>query len=184
MRLVAPSHMPNDAGSSSEHFDWYVAQTRPNGEALALLNLERQSFNTFRPMIWEMKGAGPGGKRLMRPMFPGYVFIEFDKGQTNWLKIRSTRGISRLISNVSSGPSRLPAALIAELQSRCASNLPLGPKNDFKPGELVHVTDGPFATFLATVEKIDEQARIWLLIDFLGRSARISTSLDCVVPKK
>lgn len=180
MSLAA--HMPSGADASTEHSAWYAAQTRPNGEALALLHLQRQSFNTFRPMIWEMKGAG--GKRVMRPMFPGYVFIEFDKGQTNWLTIRSTRGISRLVSNVSSGPSRLPAALITELKSRCASNLPLGPKADFKPGELVHVTDGPFATLLATVEKVDEQARIWLLIDLLGRSARISTSLDCVVPKK
>jgi len=36
------------------------------------------------------------------------------------------------------------------------------------------VLHGPFAEFLAYVEKVDGQKRVWLLIDLLGRQTRIA----------
>jgi len=162
---------------------WYAAQLRPNGDALALVNLQRQGFTAFRPLIWETRRSEKGPQRLLKPMFPGYVFVQFDITLPEWPKIRSTRGISRLVGNVSGGPSRLPAGLIDALKQRCAGNEPNSAANAFELGDKVYVSSGPFAAFLATVERMDAQNRVWLLIDFMGRAARFSADADQLVPQ-
>ena len=163
--------------------DWYAAQLRPNGDALALVNLQRQGFNAFRPLLWETKRSERGTQRLLRPMFPGYVFVQFDITQSEWPKIRSTRGISRLVGNISGGPSRLPTGLIDVLKQRCAGNAANNAANGFQLGDKVYVSSGPFAAFLATVERMDAQNRVWLLIDFMSRAARFSADADQLVPQ-
>ncbi len=163
---------------------WYAAQLRPNGDNLALENLKRQGFVTFRPLLWETRRNGKGAQRLLRPMFPGYVFVEFDITEPHWTKIRSTRGISRLVGNISGGPSRLPRGLIDLLKQRCAGNMADGMTNALQQGDKVYVSSGPFATFLATVERMDAQRRVWLLIDFMGRAARFSAEADQLVHQR
>lgn len=157
---------------------WYAAQLKPNGEALALSNLERQGFNTFRPQVWETLRTDKAVKRVMRSMFPGYLFVEFDIADPTWHSIRSTRGITRLVGNPSGRPSRLPNDLIRELMARSASNLAADPAKNIQPGDKVHLANGPFATLLATVEKLDARQRVWLLIDLMGRQTRLSATLD------
>ena len=160
---------------------WYAAQLRPNGDTLAMVNLERQGFNAFRPLIWETRRSEKGPRRLLRPMFPGYVFVQFDITQPEWPKIRSTRGVSRLVGNNSGGPSRLPTGLVDILKQRCAGNEANSAANAFQLGDKVYVSSGPFAAFLATVERMDAQNRVWLLIDFMGRAARFSADADQLV---
>ena len=163
---------------------WYAAQLRPNGDSLALVNLERQGFNAFRPLLWETKRSEKGPQRVLRPMFPGYVFVEFDITQPDWPKIRSTRGVSRLVGNISGGPSQLPHGLIDILKQRCAGNVDNTSANALKPGDKVYVSSGPFAAFLATVERMDAQSRVWLLIDFMGRATRFSAEADHLTPQR
>ena len=163
---------------------WYAAQLRPNGDSLALANLERQGFNAFRPLLWETKSTAKGLQRVLRPMFPGYIFVEFDIARSEWTKIRSTRGITRLVGNNSTGPSQLPVGLINLLKQRCAGNFADQGANSFKPGDKVHVSSGPFAAFLATVERMDAKGRVGLLIDFMGRAARFSGDVDQLVPQR
>jgi transcriptional antiterminator RfaH len=160
---------------------WYAAQLRPNGDALALVNLERQGFPAFRPLLWETRRSERGPQRLLKPMFPGYVFVQFDITQPEWPHIRSTRGISRLVGNMSGGPSRLPTGLIDALRQRCAGNEANSAANALKQGDKVYVSSGPFAAFLATIERMDAQNRAWLLIDFMGRAARFSADADQLV---
>lgn len=162
---------------------WYAAQLRPNGDRLALVNLQRQGFNSFRPQIWETKLTNKGPQRSLMPMFPGYVFVEFDISEPNWTKIRGTRGISRVVGNIDGGPSRLPTGLVELLKQRCATNLADPSSHTFQVGDEVYVSGGPLSAFVATVERLDAQKRVWLLIDFMGRTTRFSSDADNLVPR-
>ena len=52
------------------------------------------------------------------------------------------------------------------------------PIKKLEKGDQVSVLMGPFANFIATVEKIEEDQRIWILIDLMGRQAKIQTPSD------
>ena len=75
----------------------------------------------------------------------------------------------------------MPTGLIDVLKQRCAGNAANNAANGFQLGDKVYVSSGPFAAFLATVERMDAQNRVWLLIDFMGRAARFSADADQLV---
>ena len=42
-------------------------------------------------------------------------------------------------------------------------------------GDKVKILAGPFANFIATVEKYETDQRIWVLMDLMGRKTKIQT---------
>jgi transcriptional antiterminator RfaH len=46
------------------------------------------------------------------------------------------------------------------------------PQKHFTKNDSVRIVSGPFDNFLATVETIDENQRIWVLIDIMGQATR------------
>ena len=51
-----------------------------------------------------------------------------------------------------------------------------------KKGDQVKVLKGPFADFIATVEKYESDQRIWILMDLMGRKTKIQTPLNTLQP--
>ena len=45
-------------------------------------------------------------------------------------------------------------------------------KKQFSKGDSVQLVSGPFENFLATVESIDANQHVWVLIDFMGQATR------------
>ena len=56
------------------------------------------------------------------------------------------------------------------------------PKERFENGDKVKVLKGPFANFVATVERYETDQRIWILMDLLGRKTKIQSSSDGLQP--
>jgi len=46
------------------------------------------------------------------------------------------------------------------------------------PGDAVRLASGPFADFVATVEMIAPDRRIWVLLDLMGRTARVAVEAE------
>jgi transcriptional antiterminator RfaH len=64
------------------------------------------------------------------------------------------------------------------LMLRCdASGTLLLPKS-LNEGDSVEMLTGPFANFVATVDTIDPEQRIWVLMDFMGQKTRMQVSSD------
>jgi transcriptional antiterminator RfaH len=41
-------------------------------------------------------------------------------------------------------------------------------------GDVVKIEQGPFAGFVATVDELDRNHRVWVLIDLMGRSSKLA----------
>ena len=54
------------------------------------------------------------------------------------------------------------------------------PTQKLKKGDQVEVLKGPFANFIATVEKYEADQRIWILMDLMGRKTRITSPSDAL----
>ncbi|MGB1336605.1 KOW motif-containing protein [Planktomarina sp.] len=48
------------------------------------------------------------------------------------------------------------------------------PADQFATGDEVQVISGPFADYIATIEKIDADNRIWLLMEFMGQKTQMA----------
>ena len=99
--------------------------------------------------------------------------MAFDSTSGPWKQINSTIGVSKLVS-FSGQPSPAPLDLISGLRLRCNADGKLLPPNQLNKGDSVELLTGPFTNYIAKVETIDADQRVWILMELMGRVARIS----------
>lgn len=154
---------------------WYLAQFKPNCHQMAKRNLDQQGFRTFLPLQEETRRWRGRFMTEERPFFPGYIFVSFDIQESSWRAVRSTQGITRLVS-FGAEPTQVPTQVVSQLMLRCDRNGHLLPPRILKPGESVSLTKGPFAGFIATIEGAAPDRRIWVLLELMGCHMRVSAN--------
>lgn len=154
---------------------WFLAQLKPNCAHIADKHLKRQGFQTFLPMDEETQQRNGKFVTATRPLFPGYIFVALDVTQGLWRRVNSTNGITRLVS-FGKEPAAVPPDLVSQIMLRCDASGRLLPPDLLEPGDQVTLTKGPFANFVAEVEKIAPDQRVWVLMDIMGRQTRVAAN--------
>ena len=162
---------------------WIVARNKPNQDKTALINLERQNFDFFQPTFKTMSKKQNKFKEIIKPVFPGYIFIAVNLEENNWHKINNTRGISRIIVFGNEIPL-MHCELIEALKCRFSLNKTPKAVDPFEKGMNAEITNGPFAQLIGKIEKIDADQRIWVLLDVLGTQTRVSIDKLNLTPLK
>lgn len=152
--------------------NWYLVQFKSNSHKLAELNLNKQGFKTFLPLQNSTSRSGSKFLTKTKPLFPGYMFVSIELKAAPWRKINSTLGVSRLICQ-DGVPKKVPLEIVSALMSRCDSFGKLLPPGSFESGDSVAILSGALASFVATVETIDTNKRIWVLMDAMGRRTKV-----------
>ena len=68
----------------------------------------------------------------------------------------------------------MPPELVSQLMLRCDRGGKLMPPELLAPGDEVTVTKGPFADFIATIESIAPDRRVWVLMEVMGGQTRVA----------
>lgn len=160
---------------------WYVAETLPAREEIAIQNLRRQQFISFYPRFRKLRRHARRQGTVLSPLFPGYVFIRFDPDRQPWHSINGTFGIRRLVSATNARPQPIPEAVIQHILARCQDDI-ARLLDSPEPGQSVRIIAGPFADKLALIEKLDGKGRVRLLLDLLGGPCSVDMSLECLAP--
>ena len=159
--------------------EWFILQFKSNSHHQAARNLNRQGFETFLPLHDATSRKLSRFINTSKPLFPGYMFIKFDRAESEWHKINNTYGVSRLIT-FNSILKSIPTTFVDSLMMRYDLSGKLLPMQKLKKGDQVTILKGPFANFIATVEKYEVDQRIWILMDLMGRKTKIITPLDAL----
>ena len=157
--------------------EWFILQFKSNSHHLAAKNLNRQGFETFLPLHDTTSRSLSRFINTSKPLFPGYMFVRFDRAESEWHKINNTYGVSRLIT-FNSILKSIPTIFVDHLMKRYDLSGKLIPIQKLKKGDHVTVLKGPFANFIATVEKYEADQRISILMDLMGRKTKIQTPSD------
>lgn len=152
--------------------NWFAVQLKPNGLTLAERNLARQGFTHFCPKRHENHRSGGRFVSKTTPLFPGYVFVQFDPAATAWRAVNSTRGVTRLIGDGRGVPVPLPEAFMAALIDRCDASGIFQNNQAFEEGSDVRIIAGPFAQSIAQIEKSDANGRLSVLLEIMGQTVR------------
>ena len=70
--------------------EWFILEIKSNSYQKAIRNLSNQKFETFLPLQSFRGNKSFKPKIITRPLFPGYMFVAFDKSIAGWQKINST----------------------------------------------------------------------------------------------
>ena len=94
---------------------WYVVYTRPNQEQRAEVNLARQGYRTWLPVMERSRRRAKRFESGHAPLFPQYLFVELDIGREPWRAINGTFGVKRLLAD-GPRPRALPEEFVAALR--------------------------------------------------------------------
>ena len=152
---------------------WYVIHTKPRQEQRALSNLKQQGYQCYLPMIAIEKLSSERLGIIKEPLFHRYLFISLDASRygQNWSPIRSTWGVSGLVS-FGSEPAKINSGLI-DLLRQHEQDLSELPQRLFSPGEKLVVADGPFAGLQAIYQMASGENRAMVLIELMGKSTQM-----------
>jgi transcriptional antiterminator RfaH len=162
---------------------WYLIHTKPRQESVALENLERQGYRCYLPMMRREKVARGRLALVDEPLFPRYLFIwlESTMHSLSWTPIRSTRGVTRLVT-FGKEPARVPVSLIEGIQQQQAA-LAQAPARAFTPGEGVLIVDGPFAGIEAIYHESNGERRVMVLIELMNRQVKVPLEPHQLTPR-
>jgi transcriptional antiterminator NusG len=117
------------------------------------------------------------GKRreVEKKVYPGYVLVEMKMTDASWYVVRNTQGVTGFVGSPGAGEKPLPLAEkeVKTILKQMGIETPKL-KIDFKRGDRVKVTSGPFFDFTGTVDEIDAQKeRLRALISIFGRETPV-----------
>ena len=156
---------------------WYAVHSRPKQEIRALENLQNQGFETWLPMLTMEKLRRGRLAEVTEPMFSRYLFIRLDTEQTNWAPIRSTLGVSRLVS-FGNRPAPIADNLIQAL--RQMPDRP--PERLLQAGQAVRMIDGPLKGLEAVYQQADGELRAMVLVDLMSKQHSVLVEMQHLFP--
>ncbi len=160
---------------------WAVVHTRPHQEVRAEINLKRQGFRTWLPVMLRSRRHAGRIQTKPEPVFPGYVFVDLDIENEPWTSINGTYGVKYVIAD-SRTPKALPHDFIDALKYSLdeEGNCSLSPAG-MKKGDLVKIITGPFVDCVATIRDMLPGDRTRLLLETLGGTVVATVSKGSLV---
>jgi transcriptional antiterminator NusG len=164
--------------------NWYVIHAHSNyekrvksslEERIALAGLE-DMFGDILVPTEEVVEIKDGKKRKSeRKFYPGYVLIQMEMNDETWHLVKHTDRVLGFIGGTADKPAPISQREADEILSRVQSGVDRPkPKTVFEPGEMVRVSDGPFADFDGVVEEVDyEKNRMKVAVMIFGRSTPV-----------
>ena len=157
---------------------WYAVQHKPAQPKRALANLENQGIECFYPEI-DVETIRQGKRSFKRePLFRGYLFINLELTDPVWHKLRSTRGVVRVVS-FGNKPAVIEDDIINQIREGLEKAEEAG---GIKAGDQLEILEGPFRGLNAVFQEYDGETRAMVLIDFLQKQHRVSMDLQSVRP--
>lgn len=165
---------------------WYVIKIKYKQEKIAEENLAAQNFETYNPLVVELKKRKKGNQEIFSPLFGGYMFIRFDIKKDHWRCICGTKGVASLLTATDTWCTSLPKGFVEELQKRedIYGRIPankLGKvMRKFTNGETVKIIGGAFEGMTGTCVGINAH-KVDILIALLNSKFSIKLSNNMVV---
>jgi transcriptional antiterminator NusG len=163
--------------------NWYVVHTYSGFEKFVSesihqraveLDMEEQIGRIIIPTegVVEIKG----GKKVVstKRSYPGYILIEMEMSDQNWLIIRETPKVTGFV-----GSGKRPTPLSKDEVSQIVEHMESTsekpkPKHSFEKGEAVRIIDGPFFNFNGIVEEVNyERDTLKVMVTIFGRSTPV-----------
>ncbi|EJP4075445.1 transcription/translation regulatory transformer protein RfaH [Atlantibacter sp.] len=145
---------------------WYLLYCKRGQLQRAQEHLERQAVTCLTPMITLEKIVRGKRTTVCEPLFPNYLFIEFDPEVIHTTTINATRGVSHFV-RFGAQPATVPATVIDQLIQYQHEEI-TDPGTPY-PGDTVVITQGAFKGLSAIFTEPDGEARSMLLLNLLNQ---------------
>ncbi|MFP3897396.1 MAG: transcription termination/antitermination protein NusG [Anaerolineales bacterium] len=160
---------------------WYFVHTYAGYEQkvqkyleqrIETMGMQDKIFRVIVPTEEEVEIRDGERKTKRKRLFPGYVMVQMIMDEESWYVVRNTPSVTGFVGTETEA---MPVSQeeVDRILERMEEEEPRI-KVNFRVGETVRVTEGPFADFMAVVEEIyPERGKVRLLVSFFGRETPV-----------
>ena len=176
---------------SEQRKRWYVVQAFSGYEGRVSKSLKEHikmhamedQFGEILVPTEEVVEMRAGQKRKSeRKFFPGYVLVQMIMNDASWHLVRNVPRVMGFIGGTSDRPAPITDKEADAILNRLQESVDK-PKHKtlFEPGEVIRVSDGPFADFNGTVEEVDyDKSRMKVSVLIFGRATPVELDFSQV----
>ena len=158
-----------------------VVNTQPHKERAVIDNLGRQGYEGYCPKIVRRVSHARKISSVLRPLFPGYLFVALDVERQGWSAIGSTIGVRRVIK-FGDRPALIGSGFVQSLKSREVDGAIARPENPYRIGDDVRLHGTAFDGVIAKIVELGDNDRITVLLGLLQRTVTMKTDSLHVQP--
>ena len=178
------------AVKSNPHHKWYIVHAYSNFEKKVAESIREQahqhnlddSFSEILVPTEDVIEMRRGRKiNAERKFFPGYVLVKMDLSDEAYHLVKNTPKVTGFLGS-GSKPMPVSEKEVARIIGAIEEGVER-PKTTirFDIGETVRVTDGPFASFSGSVERVDEEReRLSVTVSIFGRATPVELEYNQV----
>lgn len=179
---VDPTQDPDLSTGESPDFKWFVAHALSGYENRVSKTLKERILNHkmteyFSKILIPEENVvtSVNGKKrnIKKKFFPGYVLIKMIMNDKTWHLVKNTDKITGFIGGTKEKPFPISDEEANAMISQATGTGKDGKKTrslvDYVEGESVRVIEGPFASFVGTVEAVTEKGKVKVNVSIFGR---------------
>lgn len=167
------------AKGDSPDFKWYVTNVLSNYEARVSKSLKERILNHkmseyFAEILIpeETVVSNVNGKKrnIKKKFFPGYMLIKMIMNEKTWHLVKNTDKITGFVGGTPDKPQPISEEEAAYLLGQTQDGFKK-PKSSvsYSAGDSVKVIEGPFASFVGTVEAVSANGKLKVNVSIFGR---------------
>jgi len=170
---------PDLAKGDGPEFQWYVVHALSQYEGKVARHLKERILNhkmseyfaqIFIPEETVVSNVNGKKRNIKKKFFPGYVLVKMIMNKNTWHLVKNTDKITGFIGGTAENPQPI---------SEDEAKFILGQAEEgfkktrsaaiFSTGDSVKVIEGPFASFVGTVESVNANGKLKVNVSIFGR---------------
>lgn len=160
--------------------DWYAVRTRSRHEQKVKSKLIKKSFEIFYPQIEAWSKRKDRKKKILKSLFPGYLFINCILTKETWLEIVKTYGVADILGD-SHKPIPIPADQILSIRTLIDSGESIKSHPYLNTGDKVIVAGGSLKGAVGIYKAYDhKKGKLIVSVDLLSRSIEVEIESEYV----
>ena len=167
------------AAGDTADFKWFIAKTMTGQENKVSKTLRERIINynqteNFAEIMVpeETVVTNVNGKKrtIKKKLFPGYVLLKMVMNDSTWHLVKDTDKITGFVGGTSDKPQPISDEEAAYMTNQAEEGYKKPRTSvNFSEGDQVKVIEGPFASFVGTIETVNEKGKIRVNVSIFGR---------------
>ncbi len=178
-KLSVEGEVSEVAPVAAPSFKWFIVKTMTGQENKVQKTLKENIVNhklteffadVLVPEETVVTNANGKKRTIKKKFFPGYVLIKMVMNDKTWHLVKNTDKITGFVGGTLDKPAPISDEEAAYMTNQAEEGFKKPRTSvNFTEGESVKVIEGPFTSFIGTIEAVNEKGKVRVNVSIFGR---------------